>query len=117
VQQWAHCELHPFGCGNSLVLNQDDWGIGLRIRLRTTKMANKLACYIIGSDGSDGCCVGFMAREYAVRDNGPQLDGAIIEILTSSHRQREPLHVLPLPPQPWLRLRHCFDLNNCSDFI
>ena len=71
-------ELHPFGCGNSLVLNRDDWGIGLWLHLHMTKMANKLAYYIIGSNGSDGCHVGLMAREYVTKDNGPRLGGAII---------------------------------------
>ena len=48
------CELHPFGCGDSLVLNRDDWGVDLHLRLCTMKAANELACYIISSNGSDG---------------------------------------------------------------
>jgi hypothetical protein len=76
------CELHPFGCENSLVLNQDDWDAGFNLHLHAMKATNKLACYIIGSDGSNGCHAGFMTREYAARDNGPWLDGAIVEIMT-----------------------------------
>ena len=76
------CELHPFGCGNSLVLNRDDWGVGLHLCMRTTKSANKLACYIIKSNGSDDCHVGFTARKYASRNKRPQLDGAMVERMT-----------------------------------
>ncbi len=76
------CELHPFGCGNSLVLNRADWGVGVRLRLRMTNAANELACYAIGRDGSDGCRVGFTAREYAAGGNGPRLDGAVVEIVS-----------------------------------
>ena len=65
-----------------MVLNPDDWGVGLRLRLCTIKAADELACYIIGRDGFDHCHVGFTAREYAARDNRPWLDGAIIEIMT-----------------------------------
>jgi hypothetical protein len=84
------CELHPFGCWNSLVLNRDDWGVGLHLCLCMTKAANKLACYIIRSNGADGCHVGFTVREYAAGDNGPWLDGAIIEIVTIHTQQQEP---------------------------
>ena len=28
-----NCDLHPFGCGNALILNRDDWGVGIRLRL------------------------------------------------------------------------------------
>jgi len=70
------CELHPFGCGSSWVLNRDVSGFGLHLT------ANELTCYIIGSNGSDGCHVGFMGREYASGDNRPQLDTAIVEIMT-----------------------------------
>jgi hypothetical protein len=63
------CRLHPFGRGNSFVLNWDDWGICLRVHLHTTKVANELDCCIISSNGSDDCRVGFTAMEYATRDN------------------------------------------------
>jgi len=69
--RWS-CKLHPFGCRNSLVLNRDDWGVGAHLRLRMTNAVDKLAWYSIGSDGSDGCRVGFTAREYAAggKDRG-----------------------------------------------
>ncbi len=28
------CDLHPFGCGNSLVLNRNDYGVGTVLRLQ-----------------------------------------------------------------------------------
>ena len=47
------CGLHPFGCGNSLVLNWEDSGVGLYLRLRSF-VHHKLACYTMNDDGSDG---------------------------------------------------------------
>ena len=68
------CDLHPFGCGNSLVVNRADMGVGLCLRLHSL-MKHKLACYTIKSDSSDGCRVCFTAREYAMGDNDLCLDG------------------------------------------
>jgi hypothetical protein len=76
------CKLHLIGCGNSLVFNQDGWGVDVRLRLHMTNLVDELACYSIGSDGSDGCHVGFTARENAARGNGLRLDGAAIEIVS-----------------------------------
>ena len=42
---------------------------------------NELACYIVNSDGSDGCRVCFVAREYATGENACRLDGRIIKIM------------------------------------
>jgi len=39
-----HCAQHPFGCGNALVLNWDDMGVGLCLRL-CSFVQNELACY------------------------------------------------------------------------
>ena len=50
------CELHPFGCGNSLVLNRDDHGVGMQLHLRMT-VPHELACYTMNKDGTDGCHV------------------------------------------------------------
>ena len=73
------CELHPFGCGNILVVNRDDMGVGLHLRLRSF-VRNELACYTMNSNGSDGCHVCFTAWEYAAGDNDRWLDGAIVQI-------------------------------------
>ena len=73
-------ELHPFGCGNSLVMNRDDGGVGLRLRLRSF-VEHELACYTINNNSSDGCSVCFTAREYAVGDNDIRLDGVIVQIV------------------------------------
>ena len=88
------------------------------------KVANELNHYIIGSNGSDRCHVGFMMREYMTGDNRPWLDGAIIEIMTVlmhsdslDAQQQELLHVSPLAPQLWLLVHHCVDLNNGSNFV
>jgi hypothetical protein len=73
------CNLHPFGCGNSLVLNRPDYGVGIRLHIRMTIVLNKLACYIMNSNGSDGCRVCYVAREYTAGQNAPRLDGRIIK--------------------------------------
>ena len=73
------CELHPFGCGNSLVLNQDDYGVGMVLRLRMF-VCNELACYTIRDDGADGCRVCVTSQEFAGGENGCRLDGAIVLI-------------------------------------
>jgi len=45
------------------------------------KVADKLACYIMRSDGTDGCCVAFAAKECASGKKGSRLDGAIVQIV------------------------------------
>lgn len=71
------CVLHPFGCGNSLVLNQDDTGVGMVLRLQIMAR-NELAYYSIFNDG--GCCICFMLQEFAVGGNGCWLDGKTVHI-------------------------------------
>ena len=73
------CDLHPFGCGNSVVLNWDDYGVGTVIRL-CMFVSDELACYTIRNDGSDGCRVCFTSCEFAAGENGRRLDGAIVRI-------------------------------------
>ena len=75
----CHCNLHPFGCGNSLILNRDDRGVGICLRLHMI-VQHELTCYTINSDSSVGCRVCFITREYAASDNGRRLDGAVVKI-------------------------------------
>ena len=75
----CNCELHLFGCGKSLVLNRDDYGVGLRLRLRMMA-PHELACYTIKTDGRDGCCVCFTAREYAAGEKFQHLDGTLVQL-------------------------------------
>ena len=75
----CHCALHPFGCGNVLVINRDDMGVGLRLHQRSI-VRKELACYTMNDNGSDGCRVCFTAREYAAGDNDRRWDGAIEKI-------------------------------------
>ncbi len=63
------CDLHPFGCGNSLVLNWDDYGVGTVLWL-CMFVSDELACYTIHDDGSDGCRVCFTSREFAAGEMG-----------------------------------------------
>jgi hypothetical protein len=52
------CALHPFGCGNALVLEKDELhGVGMLIRLRLVDVSH-LAGYEVMPDGSDA----FLAR-------------------------------------------------------
>ena len=74
-----NCDLHPFGCGDALILNRDDCGVGIRLRLHMM-VVHKLTCYTINNDGLDGCRICFTAREYAAGDNGQLLDGAVVKI-------------------------------------
>ena len=71
------CALHPFGCGNIVVLERADGGVGMLVRLRML-VQNELACFAINPDGSDGCRVAFAAREYAAGENGRRFDGALV---------------------------------------
>ena len=69
------------------MVNRDDGGVGLRLRLRSF-VEHELACYTINNNGSDGCHVCFTAREYAAGDSGIHLDGMIvqiIEVLSADH--------------------------------
>ena len=75
----CNCELHPFGCDNSLVLNRDDYGVGLRLSLRMTA-PHELACCTIKTDGRDGCRACFTAQEYAAGENCQHLDGALVQL-------------------------------------
>ena len=74
------CNVHPDGCGNSLVLERADNGVGMELRLRM-KVPNELACYTIRRDGTDGCRVSFAAKEYAEGEKGAKLDGVIVWIV------------------------------------
>ncbi len=73
------CALHPFGCGNTLVLERPTHGVGLQICMKMVDGMH-LAGYLVNDDGSDGCCVCFAAREYAVGVAGQRLDGASVWI-------------------------------------
>ena len=89
------CVLHPFGCGNTLVLNQEDSGGGLHFRLRCF-VQKELACYYMNDDGSDGCRVCFGVRAYTVGDNDRQLDGAIVkltDVFTAENENRSMYHL------------------------
>jgi hypothetical protein len=74
------CDLHPDGCGNSVVLERDDHGVGMELRLRM-KVVDKTACYNIKADGTDGSRVSFLAKEYATGDIGMRLNGDIVRII------------------------------------
>ena len=84
------CEIHPFGCGNSLVLNREDSGVGMCLLLRMTA-PHELVCYTINGDGADGCRVCFVAREVAAGGNAARLNGVVVcvvDVFTSDHESR-----------------------------
>ena len=62
------------------MLNCPDCGVGIRLHLQMT-VPNEIACYTINSNCSDGCCVCFVAREYAAEENRCRLDGYIVKIV------------------------------------
>jgi hypothetical protein len=45
------------------------------------KVPNELACNTVRTDGTDGCRVSFVAKEYAAGEKGAKLNGAIVRIV------------------------------------
>ena len=88
--EWS-CVLHPYGCKNALVLEGDNsHGIGMNLWMCLVD-GSYLAVYQIKSDGSDGCCVCFVAREVAASGNAARLNGAVVcvmDVFTSDHENR-----------------------------
>ena len=75
------CDLHPFGCGNSLVINWDNHGLGMQLHLRMT-VPHELARYTINGGETDGCRVCFVAWDVLAAGNVTWLDGVIVCIRT-----------------------------------
>ena len=46
---------------------------------------NDLACFAINPDGSDGCRVAFVAREYAAGENGTRFASALVRLVAVTH--------------------------------
>ena len=74
------CENHPGGCGDALVLSKEDFGVGMLLRIRRSG-PNELAVYVIKTDGTDGCRVGFAKREYATEANADQYNGVTVRLV------------------------------------
>ena len=62
------------------MLERDDHGVGMELRLRM-KVVDEMACYTIKPDGTDGCRISFLAKEYATGDRGVRLNGAIVRMV------------------------------------
>ena len=89
------CELHQFGRGNSLVINWDDYGAGMQLRLRMTSQ-HEVACYTISADRTDGCHVCVVAWEVLAAGKPAQLDGpvvSIVSVFTSDHKNHSSRHL------------------------
>ena len=54
--------LHPFGCGDILVLELDNCVAGMHLLIHIL-VCNELACLAVNSDGSDCCYVMLAARK------------------------------------------------------
>jgi hypothetical protein len=63
-----------------LVCNWKDFGTDLHLHV-CRMVQHKLTCYTINRDGTDGCQVCFVAKEYVAGDNSHCLDGAIVQIM------------------------------------
>jgi hypothetical protein len=74
------CKLDLFGCGNSLVFNGDDYGVGMVLRFQMM-VKNDLASYTICGHGTDGCCICFTSQEFAAGEGGCHLHGAIVRVM------------------------------------
>jgi hypothetical protein len=80
----------PNRCGNILLLEQSNHGIGIYLRLHMM-VQDKLACYAILPYGSDGCPVAFAAMEYAVGDRELCLDCTIsklVDVILPNNKNR-----------------------------
>ena len=72
------CDAHPFGHGNALIESLGN-GVGRLVRLRLVEQTH-LAGYEVREDGTNGCRVCFMAREYAIGGMAHRLDGCLLRI-------------------------------------
>ena len=59
------------------ILMDVDHGVGMELRLRM-KAVDEMACYTIKSDGTDGCRIAFLVKEYAAGENELRLNEAIV---------------------------------------
>jgi hypothetical protein len=73
------CESHPDGCG-IVVLERDDHGLGILLHWCMVRK-DELAAYAMKSDGSNGCHIAFVEREYAASDNGSRLNGTAVHLV------------------------------------
>ena len=62
------------------MLERDDHSNGMELQLRM-KVMDEMACYTIKTDGTDGCCVSFLAKEYMASDRGLRLNEVIVRII------------------------------------
>ena len=63
-----------------MVIERADNGVGMELCLKM-KIADKLAWYVIKSDGTDGWLIAFAAKECAAGEKGSRLDGATVQML------------------------------------
>ncbi len=92
------CGTHPFGCGNAFIECADN-GMGRLVHLRLVEQSN-LAVHKVRKDGSDGCCICFMVREYAIGENAQRLDGLLLRVTD-----------VFLPDSPNSSMRHLYHRN------
>jgi hypothetical protein len=81
------CDDHPGGCGEVLVFDEEDNGVGMEFRLHITA-PNELGVFVINEDGTEGCKVAFAQKPYATDENAPRYDGArvrLIVVYTTEH--------------------------------
>jgi hypothetical protein len=93
------CGAHLFGCGNAFIESAGN-GVGRLVRLRLVEKMN-LAVHEVREDGSDGCCICFMAREYAIGQNAQRLDGLLLTVTE-----------VFLPDSPNSSMRHLYHHNH-----
>ena len=72
------CKVYPYGCRNTLIEGEGN-GVDTLVCLRLVEKVH-LACYLVKMDGTDGCCICFVTREYASRETARLLDGSLLRI-------------------------------------
>ena len=75
------CDDHPAGCGFHHVMNKPSLAVGEQLQAVWNENAEELPVHVMKQDGSLGCRVGFVARQYLANNQGKYLDGALIDIV------------------------------------
>eukprot|EP00956_Cyclotella_meneghiniana_P022829 scaffold43575_cov41-Cyclotella_meneghiniana.AAC.2 len=98
------CSKHRGGCGIHHFMMKENLGVGTIVQAVWLDDAEQLPVHVLLEDGSLGCRVGFIAKQYATPYRGRYFDGTVIEILDvySSDAKKT-----PNPAQRALAHRNC----------
>ncbi len=72
------CDTNPYGCRNAFIESVGN-GVSRFVHLHLVDKTN-LAVHEVQEDGTDGCCICFIAREYSCGPHAHKLDGVLLRI-------------------------------------